>query len=39
MIPFCFGGLCAEINIVYEIIAVLIAIFGVLTIWGTQRKE
>ncbi len=39
MIPICFGSLCVEIDIVYEIIAILIAGFGVLVIWGTQKKE
>ena len=36
MISFCFYDFCIEINIVYEIIAVLIAIFGILVIWGEQ---
>ncbi len=39
MIPICFGGLCAEINIVYSIIAALIAVFGVLAVIGNGRKN
>jgi len=34
MISFCFYDLCAEINIIYIVIAILIAIFGILVILG-----
>jgi len=39
MIPFCFGGLCAEINIIYIVIAILIAVFGILAVIGNGRKN
>jgi len=38
MISFCYGGLCIEINIVYSIIAVLIAIFGILAVIGMVKN-
>lgn len=36
MIPICFGSLCVEVDITFELIAILIAIFGILVIWGEQ---
>ncbi len=38
MISFCFGNLCIEVNIVYEIVAILIAIFGTLAVIGMVKN-
>jgi len=36
---YCIGGLCVEIPIIYEIIAILIAIFGIIYIAGLSRDD